>query len=93
MAVYVCLCACVRCVDCWSLVKAMIRYRDDLGRESVRVCGTCGKGAGEVLKRCANCTEVYCSRECQRQDWIGGHKLACKALAHIYDICECGKCL
>ncbi|KAL1947358.1 hypothetical protein VTO73DRAFT_14319 [Trametes versicolor] len=32
------------------------------------------------LKRCAGCSAtMYCSRECQKQDWLSSHKAVCRA--------------
>ena len=29
-------------------------------------------------KRCSKCSmKYYCSKECQKEDWIGGHKIQC----------------
>ncbi len=40
-------------------------------------CGKCGK-KGEGFQRCAACKEVYyCSKECQKDDWITRHKKQC----------------
>lgn len=65
--------------------QALLRYRLEEGHEAVRVCGVCGDGAGEKLKRCANCTEVYCSQACQRKDWLKGHKQLCNKLDEPFD--------
>ncbi|KAL1962427.1 hypothetical protein VTN77DRAFT_9698 [Rasamsonia byssochlamydoides] len=51
-------------------------------------CFVCGKkeaqGGGKVLK-CGSCKVMeYCSKECQRKDWIDGeHKISCKLLRKI----------
>jgi hypothetical protein len=37
-------------------------------------CNLCEK---EGKFRCARCTVVYCSQDCQRSDWKAGHKQAC----------------
>jgi hypothetical protein len=48
-------------------------------------CDHCGKaqsqGRGAAkLKACSGCkTVLYCSKECQKADWKGGHKAVCNA--------------
>jgi hypothetical protein len=43
-------------------------------------CGNCGTNNGEN-KRCVICKTVhYCSRECQKKDWVLRHKKVCKTL-------------
>ncbi|KAK7724886.1 hypothetical protein SLS57_004157 [Botryosphaeria dothidea] len=47
-------------------------------------CRVCGRGEG--TRRCAGCGVVrYCGRECQRQDWRGGHKRVCAAWAALVE--------
>merc|ERR1712129_435591 len=47
---------------------------DKLGR-----CATCGEAA---RLRCSQCKAAsYCSEGCQRDDWRGGHRLACTSRA------------
>ena len=67
--------------DLFLYLQILLKYRDQVGSEPVRRCGLCGKGEGDKLKRCANCTEVYCSRECQVKDWETGHKKLCSTIA------------
>lgn len=41
-----------------------------------RICASCGSENGVLL--CGRCKSVgYCSQECQKADWIKGHKGAC----------------
>jgi hypothetical protein len=54
------------------------------GAAEARQCGVCGKHAaampgGGPLKRCGGCRgpERWCSTECQRTSWLGGHREAC----------------
>ncbi|XP_071506836.1 uncharacterized protein, partial [Diadema antillarum] len=58
--------------------KVMIRFRQKHGTEPVPSCDRCGKGTGKKLKRCSNCTALYCSRECQLDAWEKFHKVNCK---------------
>ncbi|XP_078373352.1 uncharacterized protein LOC144656965 [Oculina patagonica] len=58
--------------------EMMIKYRESYGMEPIRRCGNCVGGEGDKLKRCANCEEYYCSRECQVLAWELGHKNHCK---------------
>ncbi|KAM7437669.1 hypothetical protein ABFA07_012709 [Porites harrisoni] len=53
------------------------KYRKAYGPEPIRRCGNCIGGDGDKLKRCANCEEVYCSKECQVLAWEKGHKNLC----------------
>lgn len=57
------------------------RWPGDLISESEstpRRCNTCGCTARQ---RCAGCGHVfYCGAQCQRLDWIEGHKGACRRL-------------
>lgn len=39
-------------------------------------CAACRAGAERLLK-CGGCGAQYCSRDCQRGDWVGRHKLVC----------------
>ena len=42
-----------------------------------RTCACCGRKSLE-MKLCGACKRAtYCSAECQKQDWLGGHKEAC----------------
>lgn len=47
------------------------------------VCAQCNKGDGDNsvnLRVCSGCKLVlYCSRTCQRQHWVAGHKYACES--------------
>ncbi|KAK7062462.1 hypothetical protein R3P38DRAFT_2835300 [Favolaschia claudopus] len=53
-------------------------------------CGTIVKK--RMLKRCAGCSELlYCSRECQIEDWRAGHRRSCashqayhRRMRHLY---------
>ena len=44
-----------------------------------RFCCHCNKSLGKTdAKVCNGCScMMYCSRECQRQDWLNGHSLTC----------------
>jgi hypothetical protein len=47
------------------------------------ICANCGRAAGAQLnlQACAACQAVqYCSKECQRVSWNGGHKEQCRLL-------------
>ena len=40
-------------------------------------CDVCGKE--ENTKACSRCRKAfYCSVECQKKDWVSGHKSVCK---------------
>ena len=45
-------------------------------------CNTCKSMQGATeFKVCSACKKVYyCSRDCQRKDWKGGHKQLCPSL-------------
>ncbi|PNH06688.1 hypothetical protein TSOC_006905 [Tetrabaena socialis] len=43
------------------------------------MCGHCR--AMGAAKRCGRCGQHYCSAECQRLDWRGGHKQVCDMVA------------
>ncbi|KAJ7763008.1 hypothetical protein B0H16DRAFT_1455444 [Mycena metata] len=46
--------------------------------ENMQCCKTGGKDA---LKRCAACgLALYCSRECQKADWVAAHRCSCQRL-------------
>lgn len=43
----------------------------------IHPCGGCGK-AGRGMRKCGRCKRVhYCSKECQTEDWRGGHREKC----------------
>ena len=46
--------------------------------EPFQRCDECSRGRGEKLKRCVQCTALYCSRECQEEAWKKRHKVICK---------------
>nr|GAT50811.1 predicted protein [Mycena chlorophos] len=47
--------------------------------ENMESCSVCQRGGKPNLLRCSRCTRVlYCSKECQREDWKK-HKPICKA--------------
>jgi hypothetical protein len=49
-----------------------------------KICSNCQSPEGSALKHkiCSACkTRFYCSVDCQRADWKGGHKEVCKMLA------------
>eukprot|EP01084_Bolivina_argentea_P007643 14358_1 len=41
-------------------------------------CGYCGKKS-VTLKVCKGCNQYYCSRKCQKKDWIYSHRRICVA--------------
>jgi hypothetical protein len=45
------------------------------GRVAGQICGICRRAS---LKACASCLAPYCSRECQKRDWVKGHKAVCQ---------------
>lgn len=63
--------------DSFKKFQIAVKYRKACGMEPIRRCGNCLGGEGEKLKRCANCEEAYCSRECQVLSWELGHKNLC----------------
>jgi hypothetical protein len=49
-----------------------------------KLCSNCQSPEGTAIKHkvCSQCkTRFYCSVDCQRADWKGGHKDVCKELA------------
>eukprot|EP00985_Skeletonema_marinoi_P008822 scaffold4031_cov129-Skeletonema_marinoi.AAC.3 len=46
------------------------------------VCSSCSKELEKyAIKRCGQCKKrIYCSRECQANDWKNGHKKECKLM-------------
>lgn len=57
--------------------KVMIHFRDKHGLEPIPSCDMCGLGIGKKLKRCAKCTALYCSKDCQLRAWDKFHKWNC----------------
>jgi hypothetical protein len=56
-----------------------VSYLETVGRDPARyMCSVCrGKGKPKLMK-CSTCHEVrYCSRDCQKKDWLK-HKKRCK---------------
>ncbi|XP_026689902.2 tudor domain-containing protein 1-like [Ciona intestinalis] len=46
-------------------------------------CNVCGKVASKL---CSSCSSVYyCSVNCQKQDWLDGHKMQCKQVKRVND--------
>ncbi|KAJ7095053.1 hypothetical protein C8R44DRAFT_813856 [Mycena epipterygia] len=75
----------------WNVLKALVDERvkvldtwEASGRASSLTCDNmeCDKvDKKELFRRCAVChTAAYCSRECQRADWIDGHRDECHVL-------------
>ncbi|XP_063965889.1 uncharacterized protein LOC129276768 [Lytechinus pictus] len=58
--------------------KVLLQYRDMHGLEPIPSCDMCGLGIGKKLKRCARCTGLYCSRDCQLKAWDKFHKVNCQ---------------
>eukprot|EP00483_Globobulimina_turgida_P012093 UN12115 len=44
--------------------------------QPIRVCGGCTKGINGKVFLCRNCEQAYCSKKCQKQDWLS-HKQHC----------------
>ncbi|DAA77548.1 TPA_exp: Uncharacterized protein A8136_6094 [Trichophyton benhamiae CBS 112371] len=62
-----------------SLLQSM-----DLKKGSCSNCGGKKPGSGTKLLRCSGCKVAeYCSKDCQREDWMARHKLACKMMAQM----------
>ncbi|KAJ6575998.1 hypothetical protein DFH09DRAFT_1150174 [Mycena vulgaris] len=70
----------------WNVLKALAS-----GRASSLTCDNmkCDKvDKKELFRRCAVChTTTYCSRECQRADWIDGHRDECHVLLSAHLTC------
>ena len=63
-------------------VGSGIRNPDQMKEDMDSKCWFCGKMQGHVgqLRRCGGCkVALYCSRECQRNDWKK-HKKTCRTL-------------
>ncbi|KAJ7614916.1 hypothetical protein FB45DRAFT_936420 [Roridomyces roridus] len=81
---------------CWGSLKTMVRDRSQLveGWEASKRtwppvrCDNleCDQVTlNDAFRRCAGCsTIVYCSRECQRADWIAGHREECHVLLPVH---------
>jgi len=53
------------------------------GMPVFNACSFCGSKESETIKhkRCSACRQrLYCSSDCQKQDWKQGHKEECKKL-------------
>lgn len=61
-----------------AFFQVLIQYRDMHGLEPIPSCDMCGLGIGKKLKRCARCTGLYCSRDCQLKAWEKFHKINCQ---------------
>ncbi|KAJ6533147.1 hypothetical protein B0H19DRAFT_1383767 [Mycena capillaripes] len=79
----------------WNVLKALVDKRvkvldtwEASGRASSLACDNmeCDKvDKKELFRRCAVChTAAYCSRQCQRADWIEGHRDECHVLLSAY---------
>ncbi|KAF8195237.1 hypothetical protein K438DRAFT_801847 [Mycena galopus ATCC 62051] len=80
----------------WNILKTLVDVRGKVldtweasGRPSSLACYNmkCDKiDKKELFRRCSVCrTAAYCSRECQRVDWLDGHRDECSVLltAHL----------
>lgn len=78
----------------WKLGDLPREFRDKLKVEkriaSLKACFYCGTNEEEAkLWACTRCVEIgsiaayYCSRNCQKLDWIGSHKLNCGFLVPL----------
>jgi hypothetical protein len=60
------------------------QQQDNKGKPAFGLCSFCSSPEGETIKhkRCSACKQrLYCSIDCQRNDWRKGHKNECKQLA------------
>ena len=67
-----------KCYRLLNMVRSILKI-------SGTYCCHCNKSLSKTeVKQCNGCgTVAYCSRTCQREDWINGHKLACcKSYTH-----------
>lgn len=64
-------------IDCTGMrIKASIREK--VPHINPGICTRCGKKA---INRCQKCRlTYYCNQECQKADWLAGHKQACSEI-------------
>lgn len=63
------------------MLRRSKRWPGDLIFEFARPTRRCNECGAVAPHKCAGCGVVhYCSSQCQRLDWGGGHKSACKGL-------------
>lgn len=63
--------------------KAVDNQAENKGEALFKICSFCSSPEGETMKhkQCSQCKQrLYCSIDCQRNDWKKGHKNECKAL-------------
>ena len=62
----------VKCMELLDMVRTVL----DLNNA---YCTRCNKSLGKKeIKRCNGCNRMtYCSKACQREDWLNGHNLTC----------------
>lgn len=66
-----------------SFAQAVSTQQQNKGKALFNICSFCSSPEGETVKhkRCSQCKQrLYCSIDCQRNDWRKGHKNECKSL-------------
>ena len=63
---------CVKCMELLDMVRSVL----DLNG---LYCCRCNKSLGKKdMKRCNGCNcMTYCSKACQKEDWLNGHNITC----------------
>ena len=63
----------VKCMELLDIVRTVL----DLSNGAY--CCRCNKSLGKKdMKRCGGCNRMtYCSKACQREDWLNGHDVTC----------------
>ena len=66
-----------------QFAAAVTNQQENQGRALFKLCSFCSSPEGDAIKhkQCSQCKQrLYCSTDCQRNDWKKGHKAECKVL-------------
>ena len=73
-----------------TICKKLLDMLRSTLNQSGSYCCRCNKAMSKTeVMQCNGCScMVYCSRTCQKEDWMNGHKLTCNKTFNINQLCH-----